>query len=95
MKYFKIEMSNGYCGCDETYLIKAKDAYEIDDYELLESCYSFLEPDERFIGYEEDYDSKEEYDEAYNEYNDNLSCFWEEIPKEEYEQLLEDGYPEI
>lgn len=87
--YYKITFSNGYCGCDEEIYEEFNTIEEAEEYAteyLTCGMYSFYEPDSRFIGYDEDYDSEEEYWEAVDEYQENCTYFIEEISKEEYEE---------
>lgn len=86
MKYFKITCSNGYCGCDEEWYEEADDNaieydFDLDDY--LQG-YAFLEPDSRFVD-RDDYETEEEYEEAYAEYQAEICVDIEEITREEYE----------
>lgn len=103
MHYYFGTYSNGYCGCDEEFLLCGNED-ELEMYKIfedsLDSMYGFAYPDERFINIDrEDYDSEEEYDEAWNEaeevYRDQ--CFedssLEEITKEQYKKYESDGYP--
>ncbi len=86
MKYYKVTCTNGYCGCDEDFYINAeseRDAWDEAD-EILESNYSFIEPDERMI----DMDDEEEL-EAYAE---EVQVFVKEITKKEYLEAKEWGY---
>lgn len=90
MKYIKFICSNGYAGCDETFYEEIEDNADIDliATEILDSQYSFSEPDGRFLAHsfgfgDEDYP---EYDEDYDEYKENLYVEWEEITEEEYEE---------
>lgn len=89
--YFKIVFDNGYCGCDEEIYEEfdtEKEAEEYADEYLAGGWYSFYEPDERFIGNEEDYESEEDYLEACDEYYSNCGYSIEEITKEEYEENI-------
>lgn len=85
MRYWKITMDNGFCGCEEIELVKTADTEDLtycgDEY--LQG-YSFYEPDARFIGEEDDYDSEEECQEAYDSYIEGLSVNIEELTYEEY-----------
>lgn len=103
MFYYLGTYRNGYCGCDEEYLLKGNED-EIKMYEILEEAmdtyYGFAYPDERYINIDRgDYESEEEYDEALEqaeeEYRDNCfeSTILEEITKEEYEEYKNDNYP--
>lgn len=86
MKYYKILMRNGYCGCDEIELVALSDNEDVEEYayECLVNNYGFYEPDFRFIGEMEDYDTEEEYYEEYEEYQNNLTADIEELTYEQY-----------
>lgn len=85
MRYWKITMNNGFCGCEEVELVKTADTEDLADCggEYLQG-YAFAEPDARFIGEEDDFDSEEEYQEAYDSYIEELSVDVEELTYEEY-----------
>ena len=91
MRYWKIECSNGFCGCDETFYIKVNSDSEglVENIgcNIMESQYSFAEPDERFITYNED--DEESYENAVEEYLENCCFQHEEVTKEEYEENRE------
>ena len=85
--YYKITCTNGYCGCDENFYIEAEndsDAWD-EANEILESNYSFIYPDERFV---EDMDNWDEIE----IYEMNVEAYVEEISKEEYLEAKELGY---
>lgn len=86
MKYFKFYCSNGFCGCDEEFYKEIEDDCDIDEYaqEILYNEYSFAEPDGRFISDKSWND--EITDEEYEEYEQNLDIYYEELTKEEYEE---------
>lgn len=87
MVYYKIECSNGYCGCDETFYVALSEDVDIDEYaqeEILECQYAFYEPDGRFIPGKSFGDDIT--DEEYDEYMQDVTVDWEEISKEEYEE---------
>ena len=85
MRYWKVTMNNGYCGCEEIELIKTEDEDDLtySGNEFLQG-YSFYEPDKRFIGEEDDYDTEEEYFDAYDSYMEGLTVDIEELTYEEY-----------
>lgn len=90
MKYFKITCSNGYCGCEEEWYEEMCDDVFLSDFDamILEDyvqLYAFFEPDSRFVD-RDNYETEEEYEEAYAEYQENISVDVEEITKEEYEE---------
>ena len=85
--YYKITCTNSYCGCDENFYIEAEndsDAWD-EANEILESNYSFIYPDERFV---EDMDNWDEIE----IYKMNVEAYVEEISKEEYFEAKEWGY---
>lgn len=86
MKYFKITCSNGYSGCEEEWYEVAEDTATAKDFECEDYLqnYAFYEPDERFID-PDDYETEEEYEEDYKDYQNNISIDIEEITREEYE----------
>lgn len=84
MKYFKITCSNGFLGCDEEFYVSAEDELEAGDMgvDILDGLYSFSEPDDRFLDYDEG--DEESYNEALDWYEENLTCYVEEVSHEEY-----------
>ena len=85
MRYWKITMENGYCGCEEVELVADEDNADLNlNVDGYLQNYGFAEPDARFIGEEDDYESEEEYQEAYDFYVENLSACVEELTYEEY-----------
>ena len=94
MKYWKVECSNGLCGCDDNFVTTTADNYKFTEGDLLEmyvyeSGYAGIENDE--------WEEKGESDDAYENYQVAIlenSC-WDEITKEEYDYLLnEEGWEE-
>lgn len=87
MRYWKITMDNGFSNCKEVKLEKTADNEDLTYYdnEYLQE-YSFYEPDSRFIGEEEDYETEEDYQEEYDYYMDGLCVDVEELTYEEYLQ---------
>ena len=93
--YIKMTFSNGCCGCDEEIYRKFNDDWsnsDLDDYaeEYLRNWYSFYD-DDRFVD-SDDYDTEEEYNEAYAEYQDNCYFNYEECTEEEY---IDNGGEEV
>ena len=85
--YYKVTCTNGYCGCDEDFYIEAEnnsDAWD-EANEILESNYSFIYPDERFV---EDMDNWDEIE----IYEMNVEAYVEEISIEEYFEAKEWSY---
>ena len=84
MAYYKVTCTNGYCGCDENFYIEAEnnsDAWD-EANEILESNYSFIYPDERFV-----YDMNDE--EELENYAEGVDVFVEEISEKEYLEAKE------
>ena len=82
--YYKVTCTNGYCGCDEDFYIEAEnnsDAWD-EANEILESNYSFIYPDERFV-----YDMDDE--EELENYAEGVDVFVEEISEKEYLEAKE------
>ena len=79
--YFKVHCSNGFCGCEEEFLVKSDLEYV--DCEDVLSVYAYSEPDSRFI-------DDDEF--GYEEYQDNISIDWEQISKEKFNELIEWGW---
>jgi len=81
MRYYHIQYSNGYCGCDENIYLSEKDLYDIPirEYYLdfIES-YAFFDPDSRFC----DTDNEEEIEIYQNGIYEN--SYYEEISETEY-----------
>lgn len=92
MEYFKITCSNDYCGCDEDFYIEAESEGYAENIgnEIMWNEYSYIEPDERYIGYRDDYETDEDYEDAIEEYQENCSFWITEITKEEYEEYTRD-----
>lgn len=102
MHYYFGTYSNGYCGCNEEYLLSGNED-ELEMYKIFEDSlldvYSCAYPDERFIEvYSYEYDSEEEYEEAWGnaeeEYHERCyeNSSLEEITKEQYEEYKNYGY---
>lgn len=95
MKRVLANMSNGYCGCDEQYIMSFSDdasSEEIEDclleaYTYDDGIASFEEAEAE----EEGYDSIEEFWEAQIE----KYSTYEEISEEEYRSYIEEGIEEI
>ena len=89
MRYFSVSCGNGYCGCDEEWLMECEeepDCYEVIEYYSYETGAGGLR-----IGDDEDDDITEE--EYYQNMMDNIGI--EEISEEEYIRLRdEEGFEE-
>ena len=90
MKYFKATYSNGYCGCYEDVYIKAETEVEAEEiaWDDIE-CYTFYEPDERFID-PYDYDDDEQYELAVEGYKEDITVEITEITREEYKENVKE-----
>lgn len=95
MKYWKVECSNGFCGCDETWLMESEDDYNLTAEDVI-GCYSYesgaagINPDDP----EFDPESEEFEGETYEDLiYDNL--MYEEISKEEFETLKNEELWEV
>lgn len=85
--YFRIEYSNGEdCRCDDMFYVEAKDLFEAEGY--AENNLNDYVSDYAYfcIGERCDYETEEEYEEAYEEYQANCTYEIYEITKEEYEE---------
>ena len=88
MRYWKVEMGNGYCGYDEEFVTRTFNN-EFLDFEDCLDMYSYTEgaidinlSDEEF----------EEYSYVECIYNNTI---WEEITKKEYQSLIDEDLFEI
>jgi hypothetical protein len=89
MKYFSVSCGNGYCGCDEEWLMEGEEEPEC--CEVIE-CYSYETGAGGLrIGDDEDDDISEE--EYYQNMMDNISI--EEISEEEFINLRDNEYWEV
>ena len=81
MRYWKVEMGNGFCGCDEQFLTTTKKDEELDFEDCLE-MYNYTDGAANIDPSDEEF---EEY--SYVEcISDNTT--WEEIEEEEYQSLI-------
>lgn len=92
MFYYKVECGNGYCGCDEEWLmVYEKEPDEDTVYHDAYECYSY---EDGFAGSEKEYDTVEEEEEWWENYEqaiwENLSV--EQIDEEEYMAYEEEGW---
>lgn len=84
MRYWKVEMGNGYCGCDEQFLTKTNNA-ELTFNDCLQ-MYSYTDGAAGLSPNDEEF---EEY--SYEEYIGENSN-WEEIDEEEFQDLIDEGW---
>lgn len=83
MKYWKVEMSNGYCGCDDNFVTTTNDDRELgfcecmDMYIYADGAAGIDPDDEEFLDYP---------------YEQNIAdnSVWEEITEEEYRNLIDE-----
>lgn len=85
MKYWKVEMNNGYCGCDDNFVTKTDDDTEL----TFIDCMDMYVYADGAAGIDPDDEEFEEcsYEETVSEYSS-----WEEISEEEYKNLIEQEY---
>ena len=85
--FYKITFSNGYAGCDEEIYIKINsetEAYNYADEYLTNGWYSFSEPDDRFVGNIEDYETENDYYYEIDCYYEGVTYSLEECSEEEF-----------
>ena len=99
MRYYKVKFGNGYCGCDDEFVFKQEEneiSIEEDFLEFVNAYYTYAEGAAGIdIGSEEEVEAGEA-EMTEDEYIENIldySCL-EEITKEEYDELVEDGWEE-
>lgn len=90
MKYFLVNARNGYCGCDEEYLLEMRDDASDDEiYSTILETYSY---ESGAAGIDPDDEEFEEY--SYEEcIADNTT--WDEISEEEFIQLRDEEDYEV
>ena len=98
MRYIKLKAGTGFCGCDFTKFHVFDDSViddELDDIAdeyATDNGYSYLDIERDYYIYREDFDSEEEYEDAYYQaeewYFEDCYCNWTELTREEY---LEEG----
>lgn len=86
MKYFVFHCSNGFCGCDEDFYKEVEENQDLKNLaeDILDCEYTYNDPDPGFLDIYED--DEEAYQEACEEYVENLSIWYEEISRKEYEE---------
>jgi hypothetical protein len=96
MRYYKVEFGNGFCGCDEEFVYQ-QDISIIDNFlDFVMAYYTYAEGAAGIdIGTEEEVEAGEA-DLTDDEYIENILeySFVEEITKEQYDELVEDGWEE-
>ena len=85
MRYWKVEMGNGYCGCDEQFLTKTDDDTEL----IFEDCLQMYSYTDGAAGLNPDDEDFEEC--PYEEYISENS-YWEEIDEEEFQDLIDEDW---
>jgi len=87
MKYVHVEAGNGYCGCDEEYLMKFED--NVNDFDIEDAIYQVYTYLDGAAGIDPD---DEEFDEYSYEECIGDATSWEEIDEEEFIRLsVEEG----
>ena len=93
MYYYKLDMGNGYCGCDETLLLKTD--RPIDDQDFTDYVSTYYPYYDGFAGFDNDWESDyEDYDEFLDAYAENVyesSCYIE-IDEAEFNELADEGW---
>ena len=85
MKYIQVFVSNGFCGCNEEYLLEEPD--NVDDKWIMSDIFDTYSYESGAAGINPDDEEFEEY--SYEDcIIDNTS--WEEISKEEFERLRDE-----
>lgn len=96
MYYYKLNMGNGYCGCDKTYLLKTDRPIDNQDFsDYISTYYPYYGG---FAGFDNDWESDyEDYDEFLDSYEDSVyeNCYYIEIDEAEFEQWVDEGYEVI
>lgn len=96
MYYYRLEMSNGYCGCDETYLLKTETELTNEDFNAyLEFYYSYSDG---FAGFDNDWESSyDSYDDFWNSYIESIvdNSYYDAVNKVDFDKLVEYGYKVI
>ncbi len=88
MRYLLVEAGNGFCGCNEEYLLEVRD--EADDEEIFNDILDTYTYETGAAGLDPDDEEFEDY--SYEEYIADNSG-WEEITEEEFIRLRdEEGY---
>jgi len=83
MRYWKVEMGNGYCGCNEEFVTKTKDNEVLS----FKDCLFMYTYSDGAAGIDPEDEEFEEY--SYEEcIAENTT--WEEITKEEYQALIDE-----
>ena len=80
MRYWKVEMGNGYCGCDEEFVTKTNDNEELN----FEDCLCMYSYSDGAAGIDLEDEEFEEY--TYADIAEDST--WEEITEEEYQFLI-------
>lgn len=98
MRYYKVEFSNGFCGCDEEFVYQQEeDEARVEEYFLdFVNYYTYAEGAAGInIGTEEEVEAGEA-ELTDEEYMQNILdySYIEEITKEEYDELVADGWEE-
>lgn len=85
MKYYKVEMGNGYCGCDDNFVTTVDDDAELS----LTDCIEMYTYADGAAGINPDDEEFAEYP-----YEENIAdnSTWEEISEEEYRKLVDEEY---
>lgn len=99
MRYYKVEFGNGYCGCDDEFVFQQEDDEVSIEENFLEFAMAYYTYAEGAAGIEVGTEEEVEAGEADMSYEENEQSildysYLEEITKEEYDALVEDGWEE-
>ena len=93
MYYYKLFMGNGYCGCDETYLLKTETKLTDEDFKgYIDDYYTYSDG---FWGFDDDWELEwDSYDDFWDGYIQTIldDSYYAEISKAEFDALAEDDY---
>lgn len=93
MYYYKLKMGNGYCGCDETYLLKTETELTPEDFAgYLDGYYSYSDG---FAGFDDNWELDwDSYDDFFDNYIECIlnNSWYTEVDKTEFDKLVDYGY---
>ena len=92
MRYWKVKCGNGYCGCDEEWLMETENDFELGCHDIYD-VYSYADGAAGINPIsEEDEDFDEENDISAEEYEADIfeNMCWEEISEEEFIELRDE-----
>lgn len=96
MRYYKMFFSNGYCGCDEIYLLKTETELTNEDFKGYLDCYYSYS--DGFAGFDNDWESNyDSYDDFWDDYIESIldNSHYNEVSKVYFDELVDYGYDVI